>query len=471
MTSVYDQLVMMLSAGIGQGRMYFADHPKVLASSEAFVRQLREALRASERESFFLGIADGKLVHDGRYLIGSTIVGRKLVTFADLLRCGGFLFSVDTEPRDVGILFALAAEVTDPLADVTEARALLAARGGRHIELSPPYQDAGWFGQFLFKGREIGGEESADPDQLGSILRAYQSLFSAVDTANERARDDRAIDVDAARTVSEQMLRACQGEYMDVMQLVRYPDYDSYTVGHSVRVAMILVLVGQHLGLEPEFLSELGTAGLLHDIGKAKIPEEILYKPSGLDSAERRVIEGHPAAGALILLENPDAGPLAIAAAWGHHLRHDGRGYPTPPPWVARSLVTELLHVSDVFEALTAVRPYKPALTPRRAFEIMVADRGQFDPRVLARFVAAVGLYPPGSRVLLSNGGQGVVVAAGNDMERPSVRLTVDPARQPIPAADQVAIDLGDPAQADLSVTRLLIENPAAKPAPEPAVS
>ncbi len=463
MTARYDQLVMLLSAGISQGKMYFSDHPKVVASSEAFVRSLRESLGDSGRESFFLGIADGKLVHDGRYLVGSTILGRKLVAFADLLRCGGFLFGAQTDVQDVRALFGLAAELSDPVPDLSAARALLAARGARHIDLSPPYQDAGWFGQFLFQGEEIGGEQTADAEQIGPILRAYQSLFSTVETANERARGGRDVDIDGARGVSEQMLRACQGEFMDMMQLVRYPDYDSYTVGHSVRVAMILTLVGQHLGIEPALLTEMATAGLLHDVGKARIPEAILYKPSGLDREERRVIEGHTEAGALILLENPDAGPLAVAAAWGHHLRHDGRGYPPPPPWASRSLATELLHVCDVFEAITAVRPYASPLTPRRAYEIMVSDRGQFDPRMLAAFVRAMGLYPPGSRVLLSGGEQAVVIAAGSDMERPVVRLTHDAAGQALAADDQPTLDLGDTAASAVRVARLLVD-PAAAP-------
>jgi len=94
------------------------------------------------------------------------------------------------------------------------------------------------------------------------------------------------------------------------------------------------------------------------------------------------------------------------------------------PCWHAVGKATALLHVCDVFEALTAVRPYKPALTPRRAFEIMLADRGSFHPGALQALVRCTGLYPPGSRVLLSSGERALVLVAGSDIERPAVRVT-----------------------------------------------
>ena len=117
-------------------------------------------------------------------------------------------------------------------------------------------------------------------------------------------------------------------------------------------------------------LTELGAAGLLHDVGKARIPEEILFKPAPLDDEERQIMKRHPQIGAELLLDSASAGQMAIGAAWGHYLRHDGGGYPAHRPWAVRSQLTALIQVCDIFEALTAARPYKRALSPQRAYEI-----------------------------------------------------------------------------------------------------
>lgn len=463
MSAVFDELVMLLNSGISQRRMYFGEHPKVAACSREFARRLPDLLRERGRDAFFIGVADGKLVHEGRFLIGSTIVGRQLIATAENLRCGGLLFGPGTTAEDVRGLFEIGATLEAPVADLSAARALLAAHGVRHVELSPPYRDAGWLGQEL--PPDWGGDLEAS-ERLESLVKSYQSLFHAVDSAHGAARRDDPPDVDGARTASERMLRNCRGGFMDIMRLVRYPDYDTYTVGHSVRVAMIAVLVGHQLGLDDAFLAELGTAGLLHDIGKAKIPEEILYKPSRLDPEERRIIEDHVTIGARLLLETRDAGPLALGAAWGHHLRHDGGGYPRHCAWGARNSATELIHVCDVFEAVTAVRPYKSALTPQRAYEIMLADPGEFDPAVLGLFVKSLGLYPPGSRVQLSGGEVGLVVAPGTAIDRPLVQLTHAPSGEPYPAAGARIVDLGADAGRALSVVGLLQETPQPASAP-----
>ena len=95
-----------------------------------------------------------------------------------------------------------------------------------------------------------------------------------------------------------------------------------------------------------------------------------------------------------------------------------------------------------MFEALTAIRPYKPPFTPRRVYEIMVSDTGAFDPVAFGVFVRSVGLYPPGSNIILSDGSRGVVTAAGVDPEKPCVLVTSDREGNEIPEADQDVVDL-----------------------------
>jgi HD-GYP domain-containing protein (c-di-GMP phosphodiesterase class II) len=372
------------------------------------------------------------------------------------------------DAQELRQLLGLAAELTEPVESLAAARALLGARGIRHIELSPPYEDAGWFGQT--NDADGGwGTDTIDPAEMGLLLRTYQALYDTVETAHGHAYTSLDVDVDAARDVSEQMVRSCDGTFTDIMQIVRYPDPDSYTIGHSVRVSMLALLIGHRLGLQTASLTELGAAALLHDIGKAKIPREILYKPGRLDEDDLRLVREHCANGAMMLAESRRASLLAIAGAWGHHLRHDGKGYPPPPSWAVRSNLTELLHLCDVFEALTAVRPYKPAHTPRRAYELMLSDPGEFDREMLTAFAGAIGVYPPGSRVTLSCGGLGVVVAAGRELTRPQVRLTHGPDQQPLAAHERRIIDLGDASAGDLSISDLQQDGTLVASAPSPS--
>lgn len=454
-----EDLVARLCSGLRHRRLYFEGHPEVRACAAQVARDLRALLDESGKDLFFLGVAQGRLLHEGRYLIGSTILGRRLVDLLQRLHSGGLLLRAGLEAQEVAELLNVSVLAKSPTESLEASRALLRERNIRHLELSPPYEDVGWFGQFLYDRDDGSGLSAGSEEALAPV---YQSLFDTVDTAHAHAAAGAQLEVDDARGTVEGLLKAANGSFTDILRLVRYPDYDAYTVGHSVRVSLLSVMVGHRLGADPAFLVELGAAGLLHDVGKAKIPETILYKAGRLDEEERRIISEHARLGAEILLEQRGAGPLAIGAAFGHHLRHDHRGYPQTQPWAVSHRVTSLIQVCDVFEALTAVRPYKPALTPRRAYEIMLSERGSYDPGALRAFVATVGLYPPGSRVRLSTGERALVIAAGDDLERPRVRLTHTERDEEIPAGDGSVLDLGSPAAAAITVAHLLLEDRAA---------
>jgi putative nucleotidyltransferase with HDIG domain len=254
------------------------------------------------------------------------------------------------------------------------------------------------------------------------------------------------------------MLRYIQSSFADVMQYVHYPDYDSYTVGHSVRVASLAVYIGTRLDWAEKDLLAIGTAGLLHDIGKSRIPDQILLKKGPLNEEEFAIVRDHPRVGVEILLEQKGVSTLDLAACWGHHLRHDGGGYPNQPAWAVRHPVTALLQICDVFEALTAVRPYKLALEPQEAYGIMLADRGAFHPGLLATFIAVVGLYPPGTYVRLSDRRLGLVTEASDQLDRPKVKIITSAYGEPLYIKEQYEIALSDRKYQELSVEKLLLD-------------
>ena len=451
-----DKIVILLSSGIAQRKLYFGGHPKVQSLGREFVDMLVRFLDESGQDELFIGVVDGKLVYEGRFLVGPSIAGGQLIRFVGLLHGGGFSFGRSVTAAEITELLGLAAELQDPVGGLAEARALMAARGMTNVRVAAQYHDP----VTLVAGEEKVAWQGRDQGcgHLDSPVLIYQALYDVVSNSHTNAALNRMLDIDSARSVSEYLLHSTRNSFTDMIQLMHYPDYDSYTVGHSVRVAALAVHLGERLGLAEHDLLELGTAGLLHDVGKSKIPDEILFKPGRLSKEEFTVMQSHARLGAEILMEHKTATPMDVAAAWGHHLRHDGGGYPAAPAWATRSTVTALLQVCDVFEALTAIRPYKAPMTPRDAYGIMFKDAGAFDPAILHAFVTCLGLYPPGNHVRLSDGRQAVVVASGADIERPTVRVLQDAHGRPLAAADQEEIALDADDGRDLQVEQLLLE-------------
>ena len=207
---------------------------------------------------------------------------------------------------------------------------------------------------------------------------------------------------------------------------VRYEKYDAYTFGHSIRVAVLALTFARTMTDDMSLLNRIGVAALLHDVGKARVPFEVLHCRTRLDDEQRREMQKHPEYGAEILLDHTGCDPMAIGAAFGHHLDPQGNGYPKMLHHPRVSLVTQIVKLCDVFEALTAVRPYKAAMPPARAFRIMMDMGDAFDRRLLRRFIAAVGVYPQGTRLLLSDGREATVVAQTELVQAPRVRIETD---------------------------------------------
>ncbi len=463
MESHFSDLIILLASGINQRRMYFDDHPKVQAVSHEFTTRLRGMIKDNGSDEFSIGVHSGKFIRQGKYLVGPSIAGRSLIEFAELLGCGGFSFRLPLAMVDVATFFRVGAAQKDKLANLEDARALFAANGIEHIELTVSLREEG-----DMEKAEGGPESAAEADFMAAdfapLLDVYQALYETVSTNNLSISRNDEVDMSGARTSGEKLAGSSDMGAMDVMQFMRYPDYDSYTIGHSVRVAALSAMVGRELGWSPESLAELATAGLVHDLGKGRVPEEILFKAGKLTPEEMKIVQSHPAAGAQILMASGEQSPLIISSAWGHHIREDGRGYPVMPEWYVHSSAASLIHVCDVFEALTAVRPYKAPMSPRRAFDIMLKDKGVFHPRILAALIRSTGLYPPGSEVMLSDQRKAVVVARGREMDCPLVRVTHDPAGLPIARSNQPAIQLKNGEELEIEeflVVGVTEENPS----------
>ncbi len=447
-------LLILLGRTVTTRDLYFSNHPLVEKLEKSFLTQLHSFCEEYEQNVLFVGIVEGNMVYDGKNLVGPSLVGNQLIRFADKLHCGGISFTKELSQQEFRSFLTLTAEMPQPPASLTQARQLLRQHNITGIQLAKPYKKT-QAPLVKDEAKIWQGEDSEGSMYSSSLL--YQALFNAVTQAHSNVIRGRKLDINHTRAVSEYMLHFSRFRFSDLMQHIHYPDYESYIIGHSVRVASLAVYIAHAFQWSEEAILSVGTAGLLHDIGKSKIPREILYKTGKLSEEEFDEIKKHPQYGVEILLKEPETTPIEIAVTWGHHIRQDGGGYPAQPEWATRHPITQLIQICDVFEAITAIRPYKPVLFPQMAYSIMLSDKGCLHHGLLCAFIKAVGLYPVGNRVRLSNGFLATVTESSDSIDKPKIQLTHDSSENPLPKEKQSTVDLSKKNKHNLSIVEMLL--------------
>lgn len=218
-------------------------------------------------------------------------------------------------------------------------------------------------------------------------------------------------------------------------------DQDEYTAEHCLNVCILAIAFGRHLRLAEQQLFQLGMAGLLHDVGKMRVPSDILNKPGSLSDKEMRAMRAHVVHGRNLLQQTPNIDKLVIDAAHAHHERLDGGGYPRRLDGDDIGKITRLISIVDTFDAITSHRCYAPARPVTDALRILYESRGtQFDEALVLEFIQFIGLYPPGSIVELENGMVGLVIATNETAHHlPKIIKVCDADKQP---CEQEFLDL-----------------------------
>lgn len=196
-----------------------------------------------------------------------------------------------------------------------------------------------------------------------------------------------------------------------LISLARLKTADDYTYMHSVAVCALMIALARQLGLDEEQTRQAGLAGLLHDLGKAMVPNEVLNKPGKLTDEEFAIIKKHPEFGHEALLQGAGVPDIALDVCLHHHEKTDGSGYPKGLKAEQISLFAKMGAVCDVYDAITSNRPYKAGWDPAESLRKMAEwAKGHFDESVFQAFVKSLGIYPVGSLVRLESGRLGVVV-------------------------------------------------------------
>ena len=213
-----------------------------------------------------------------------------------------------------------------------------------------------------------------------------------------------------------------------LVSLLNIKTTDSYTFDHSVNVAILSLLVGTRLNFDRSLLLKLGVGALLHDIGKAYIPEKILTKPASLTDKEYEIVKEHPQLGYENTKEYHNISPLSRTIILSHHERIDGTGYPQGLSKGDIHQLARIVAITDVFDALTSDRCYRDRWPVNKATNFLLSHAGtHFDSKLVNKFLRSVAIYPTGVTVKLTTGQQGIVKQQNPGWpERPVVRLITD---------------------------------------------
>ena len=247
-------------------------------------------------------------------------------------------------------------------------------------------------------------------DEMRTATAVCQKGKAQMQKMFSEARLGRAIDAESFMPLVQEISDSVIRNPGAMVSLARLKTQDDYSYMHSVAVCALMVALGRELGFDEEQCRTAGTAGLLHDVGKALMPLEILNKPGKLTDAEFDVMRSHPMRGYELLMEAHGADPAAIEVCLHHHERFDGGGYPHKLPNDKLNQLVRMSSICDVYDAITSDRPYKNGWDPADSIGQMASWKGQFDPTIFATFVKSVGIYPTGSLVRLKSERLAVVI-------------------------------------------------------------
>ena len=276
--------------------------------------------------------------------------------------------------------------------------------------------------QYIRRLTESGYLGAYIKDELSEDVMIMETIRPEVFAAGVRAVRDE--NIGGMLTVSKAIVsEVLFSEYLSA-DLLDLRSYDDYTYHHSVNVALYASMVGRRMNLNTHDLELLCMAGICHDLGKCRIPVEIINKPGRLTDEEYEIVKTHSKLSFDILGENYGVSAKVKQAVLYHHENEDGSGYPAGIRGDKIPLFSKILHAVDVFDALTSKRPYKDPYTPSEALEYIQGGKGiLFDEHVVDVMLGVIPAYPPGISVTLSNAEECLVISHTREALRPKVRV------------------------------------------------
>lgn len=419
-------------------------HPTGSAETRRWVERLRAACAPLIQESGGLRL---RVVRQNLYLDGE-VVPHDIESFvyhehvvSTLKEAGVGVIDIEALPSrgELGTFLRLVARVSSPDQDPTKLGKLQRAMAARSIRsLSVAHAPA--------------GDDAADADERKDLAkRTYRDSVAVSRELFTGTRLGRSANVAQVRHAVQSIVEGVLTDEASLGGLSALKRYDDYLFTHAVNVCIFCVAIGRRLGLTKVQLYDLGHAALVHDLGMSRIPREILTKGGALSPEERRVMESHTWLGALSVFELRDYGEIplhSMIAAYEHHLRPDGDGYPETLRPREPTIFSKIIAVAAAFDAATNERAYQKA---RPADEVLLElwqdESLGYDPVIVKALINLLGVYPVGTCVILDSYELALVHAANSDLmylHRPVVRILSDPDGawlHPAPLFDLAEVD------------------------------
>jgi putative nucleotidyltransferase with HDIG domain len=280
----------------------------------------------------------------------------------------------------------------------------------------------------FFKDEEIFVDSE---DQKRHSKEVYFKSINLVKEVMEGVKSQKMLNVRKAKRLMQNAVNSIMQDESTLLGLANIKNYDDYTFNHSVNVAIYAIALGQRAGIPKKHLAHLGMAGLFHDIGKTRIPKEILNKTGKLTAEEWSVMRAHSLLGTEIVMSMKEWGELStrmIDGTFEHHLKYDLTGYPKLTRKKKVSLFGKMITLADFYDALVRPRVYNrfPFLSEKILGFMLERSGKDFDPALVKIFVNMLGIFPLGTLVLLNTNEMGIVVQISEDSElidRPRVCL------------------------------------------------
>lgn len=352
---------------------------------------------------------------------------------------GVITVDTDVQRRDwqvfISLLLTFASREAAPN-KLSELQQKLTQAGVQSIAVAPPAE---------------ADEDLEDEEKAKEVAkRTYERTVAVTKEVVNSVRMGRSASVKKVKRAVQGIVDQVLKNEVSIMGLTTIRDYDEYTFVHSVNVTIFTVSIGKRLGLTKLQLYDLGLAALFHDVGKSRVPLEVLNKTGPLDDDEWRIMQAHPWLGVLTLFGLRGYGEIpyrSMITAYEHHMKTDLTGYPKTLRPRTLSVYSKIIAVADAFDAATSRRAYQTVpLQPAEVLKEMWENprRGQ-DPVLVKAFINLTGIYPVGTCVLLDTYEIAVVHSANPDpsqLHRPVVRIVTSP--EGAKMGDGVLTDLGD---------------------------
>ena len=379
--------------------MYPAGHPQVADK----VREVCEVVRQARADEEWLRIeVIHGIVHvDGHACDGAAPTG---------LGFDSLHLRADVRPEDVvtaADLLRTAKRGGESLEGQLAARGIDRIAVGRLVPLDTRWRATRWADQ---------PERVFDPDYEESLMLAHQAF-------DDLAAGGR-LDVRGVRNLVQLLVGRVVSSHAALAQILAVKRYENLTYIHSVNVAVLSLLLGRQLALTGEQLTVLVEAAVLHDVGKTRIPIDLVKKPGALDRRERKMMEAHPVLGAELLAQVDGLNRLTPVVALEHHRTVRGTGYPDLGSALPHML-SQIVSVADIYEAVTGARSYQDPTPPERACLLLARIAGEkLNPTLVKAFVGAITFFPIGSVVRTTLDELAVVVGInGDDPLHPMIQV------------------------------------------------